>query len=275
MLATVALPLAPVIANQFRSEIARWYLAEATNRIKSDKPTSTLVSQAQAWAQQDIEDLRDYWIFRAEQTLHDAPQEVAAVLRQAVEHDKSNFFLAHDYAERLAAGSYFEEAAQTLEVGTIPELKDEPLILNGLAYFRALAGIDLDRALEEIERALATNPKSAAMRDTRAWVLFKMGKPLDALEDANFAIEALQAEVPTHWLDQTLHWLDENLAGPPEPSVPGRTLTRREAGEQLWGTGALYYHRAKILEALGRTDQAQADLLWLRQRHLPEDDRIY
>jgi hypothetical protein len=52
-------------------------------------------------------------------------------------------------------------------------------------------------------------------------------------------------------------------------------LTRREAGEILWGQGAVHYHRAKILEALGRTAEAEQEFQWLRDRKLPTDDRLF
>ncbi|MEO8268564.1 MAG: hypothetical protein ABI557_02520, partial [Aureliella sp.] len=184
VLATIGLAAAPVIADQFRNEVARWYLAEATNRLVADRDSSHQLKQARRWAE-SITDLRDYWIFSAEQALADSPKNVAAVIGAAVAHRKSNTFLASSYSERLASGRFFSEAVATLEAGQIPEIDVDPewldQRLNNLAYFRALAGIDLDQALTDVNRVLARSPNAAGVRDTRAWVLFQMGNPQLAL----------------------------------------------------------------------------------------------
>ena len=274
VLATVGLALSPVLADQFRPEVARWYLAEATNRIVADRDSGHQVEQARRWAS-DVSELRDYWIFRAEQALTASPEDVVEVVSQAVKQNKLNFFLADSYAQRLADQRFFKEAVAVLEAGAIPELKDSPQRLNNLAYFRALAGIDLDEALVDINRALESDPSAAGMRDTRAWVLFQMGKPQLALEDADFAVSAVTPQSDSGWFDRSLAWLEEQALAHREPAAESKVLTRREAGEQLWAVGTLFCHRAKILEALGRSEEAERDFQWLRDRHLPTDDSIF
>lgn len=271
---TIGLALAPVIADQFRTEVARWYLAEATNRIAAQLDSAHQLEQAQRWAG-NVFELRDYWIFRAEQALADSPEDVAEVVSQAVSQNKLNFFLADSYALRLADHRFFKEAVAVLEAGAIPELEDSPQRLNNLAYFRALAGIDLDQALVDINRALESNPDAPGMRDTRAWVLFQMGKQQLALEDADFAVSSITPQAGAGWFDSWLTWLEEQMLASRQPEGSTKVLTRREAGEQLWGVGTLFFHRAKILEALGRTEQAERDFQWLRERHLPTDGTIF
>lgn len=274
VLVTIGLAVAPVIADQFRPEVARWYLAEATNRIAANRDSEHQIEQARRWAD-DVSEMRDYWIFRAEQALANSPKEVAPVIAQAVKRNKWNFFLADMYAQRLADQRYFREAVEVLKAGAIPELEDSPQRLNNLAYFRALAGIELDAALADINRALESDPEAAGMRDTRAWVLFQMGNPLAALEDADFAVSAVTPQRDAGWLDRTLAWLESLALAHREPSGETEVLTRREAGEQLWAIGTLYIHRAKILEALGRTEEAERDYEWLRERSLPTDESIF
>lgn len=274
VVATIGLALAPVIADQFRPEVARWYLAEATNRIVAERDNGHQLEQARRWAG-NMSEMRDYWIFRAEQALADSPEDVAKVVAQAVAQNKLNFFLADSYSQRLADHRFFKEAVAVLEAGAIPELEDSPQHLNNLAYFRALAGIDLDQALVDINRGLESDPDSPGMRDTRGWVLFQMGNPLLALEDADFAVSAITPPADAGWLDRSLAWLESQVLTHREPQESNKTLTRREAGEQLWIRGTLMFHRAKILEALGRTEEAERDFQWLRERHLPTDDSIF
>lgn len=271
---TIGLVLAPVIADQFRTEVARWYLAAATNRIVAERDIAHQVEQAKRWAG-DVTELRDYWIVRAEQALADSPDGVAEVVSQAVAQNKLNFFLADSYSQRLADNRFFSQAVAVLEAGAIPELENSPGRLNNLAYFRALAGIDLDEALVDINRGLESNPNDAGKRDTRAWVLYQMGKPQLAIEDADFAVSATTPQAEAGWLDRLLAWLEEHMLTHREPEGSTKVFTRREAGEQLWAVGTLFFHRAKILEALGRTEEAERDFQWLRERHLPTDDSIF
>lgn len=271
---TIGLALTPVIADQFRPEVARWYLAEATNRIVAEQDSRHQLEQARRWAG-TMSEMRDYWIFRVEQALADSPEDVVEVVSQAVAQSKLNFFLADSYAQRLADDRFFKEAVAVLEAGAIPELENSPQHLNNLAYFRALAGIDLDQALVDINRGLESKPDSPGMRDTRGWVLFQMGNPLLALEDADFAVAAITPPTDANWFDRSLSWLEEQMLTQRQPQESNKVLTRREAGEQLWIRGTLFLHRAKILEALGRTEEAERDFQWLRDRHLPTDDSIF
>ncbi|MCA9158011.1 MAG: hypothetical protein KDA72_06775 [Planctomycetales bacterium] len=274
VLATIGLVAAPVIADQFRTEVARWYLAEASNRLVAERDSSHQLEQAGRWAE-DVTDLRDYWIFRVEQALADSPKKVAAVIAEAVAKRKSNAFLANTYSMQLASRGLFAEAVDVLEAGKIPELDDNLEWLNNLAYFRALAGVDLDQALSDIDRVLAKTPHAADARDTRAWVLFQMGNPQLALEDADFAVKSLTVTGDASWLDSSLTWLEDNVLTPREPQTPTKLFTRREAGERLWRIATLHYHRAKILEALGRDEEADKEFQWLKEHNLPIDGSIY
>ena len=274
VLITIGLVAAPVVADQFRTEVARWYLAAAVNRLVAGRDSSHQLEQARRWAE-NVSDLRDYWIFRAEQALASSPQEVAGVIGAAVAQRKSNTFLADSYSTRLASGRFFSEAVAVLEASQIPEFEDDPQRLNNLAYFRALAGINLDQALSDINRVLAKAPDNAGVRDMRAWVLFQMGNPQLALEDADFAVASVTATADGGWFDSSLAWLEENVLTPREPQSPTKLLTRREAGEHLWTIGTLYYHRAKILEALGRDEEAEKDFQWLNEHNLPTDGSVF
>ncbi len=278
VLGTIVLATAPVVADQFRTEVARWYLAEAANRLVANRDSSHQLEQARRWAG-DITQLRDYWIVRADQALASSPQEVATVIGAAVAQQKSNTFLADLYSMRLANRRFFSDAVAVLEAGEIPENELDPVRfysrLNNLSYFRALAGIELDQALSDINRVLTVSPNDVGVRDTRAWVLFQMGNPQLALEDANFVVTSLTAKDNAGWVDVSLAWLEKNVLTPPQPQNTTKLLTRREAGEQLWTIGTLYYHRARILEALGRDEEAKQDFQWLSEHNLPIDDSIF
>ena len=88
-----------------------------------------------------------------------------------------------DYSESV---KYFEKAL---------ELKpDFHEAANYLGYMWAERGENLERAKELIERAVKAEPKNNAYLDSMAWVLFKLGKPREALTFMQQAVELAEAE---------------------------------------------------------------------------------
>jgi tetratricopeptide (TPR) repeat protein len=82
---------------------------------------------------------------------------------------------------------------------------------NNLCYDVARRGVLLSQALDECERAIAIEPDSAAIRDSRAFVLLRLGRIDDALAD----YDRVLAKVPS------------------EPnSLYGRSLAEARKGDQ-------------------------------------------
>lgn len=74
-----------------------------------------------------------------------------------------------------------ERAAQAYEQSLTID-PDNPLVLNNHAYYLALSGKSLERALECSSRALELNPSSANIMDTHAWILFKLNRFPEAMD---------------------------------------------------------------------------------------------
>lgn len=80
----------------------------------------------------------------------------------------------------LERGGRMEESVRYLEKSL--ELQpDFDEALNHLGYLWAEKGIELDRAHDMIRRAVAAEPENPAYLDSMGWVLFKQGKPAEAL----------------------------------------------------------------------------------------------
>ncbi len=93
---------------------------------------------------------------------------------------------------RLTAGFYFqlgstfernkefEQSEKYFEqcLKLAPDFADA---LNYLGYMWAERGVKLDKARVMIEKAVKLEPENAAFMDSMAWVLFKLGKPKEAL----------------------------------------------------------------------------------------------
>ncbi|QDV25086.1 tetratricopeptide repeat protein [Aureliella helgolandensis] len=294
---TALIPIAPIIADQAYKEVARWHIAAAMNavQLQSGDPEPHL-ERAREWSQNSPALLRDYWLFRLKNALQNDPQSIAEVVKAAIAESPDNRLLGLYGSTLLASQQKFAEAAEVLELAVIPEnLAKSATLLNQLAYFRALSGLDLDQALEDIDAALALDTPSGSesanweLLDTRAWVLFRMGRSVEALTAIDEAIALAEKETGKNWLSQGLDFLsglaDAKIA-PQETEDPEspqevaaeqepEPISANEAGNVLWGVGVVHYHRAKILEALGRTEEAEVELQWLRDRRLPTDDRLY
>src|SRR5262249_11870754 len=97
--------------------------------------------------------------------------------------------------------------------------------LNGLAYAQALAKVDLEDALANVNKALDAEPDSAAMLDRRGYILHLLGENAKALEDMNRACKQLDKQLPQ------LQKLREKKDAVPQKSdeVIGQPKTIREA----------------------------------------------
>src|SRR6185436_17363852 len=69
--------------------------------------------------------------------------------------------------------------------------------LNYLGYMWAERGENLDEARSMLQRAVELEPNSAAILDSYAWVLFKLGQPMEALVPMNKAIQLSKEADPT------------------------------------------------------------------------------
>lgn len=138
---------------------------------------------------------------------------------------------------------------------------------NNRAYARALAGIELDAALADVEQALnivdnevndpelslhdpqkvrlfvaLRNGQKAAYLDTRGYIYFLQKKYDLALEDLDKAIEF------------SLAWRAIYL---PLVQDAQRARAQQRLDREL---SVMYHHRGQVLEKLGRADEAKSDL---------------
>jgi len=119
---------------------------------------------------------------------------------------------------------------------------------NRRAYARALAGIEIDEALTDIQRALALQPgENAAFLDTRGFLRFQSGDLAPALDDLNRAVELAEAERKEQ--------LDALEASGAEGSVVEDVT---EAFDHY--LAVMYHHRGLVHREMGEATQADEDL---------------
>ncbi len=102
----------------------------------------------------------------------------------------------------------FSALERTLELN--PEHVDA---LNYLGYTYAEMGINLDTALDLINRAITLEPESGYIRDSLGWVYFKKGMYSDALREIQKANEMVKDDpVVLEHLGDIYFKLDEKEA---------------------------------------------------------------
>jgi tetratricopeptide (TPR) repeat protein len=76
------------------------------------------------------------------------------------------------------------------------EIAGNPVALNDTCWRKAIAGVSLVSALADCDAALKLEPKEAAFRDSRAFVLLRLGRFAEAIAqyDAALAVRPDQAE---------------------------------------------------------------------------------
>jgi tetratricopeptide (TPR) repeat protein len=138
---------------------------------------------------------------------------------------------------------------------------------NNRAYARAIAGVELEAAFSDVERAIALidreianvagvaggaqglkreiakiNAQKAAYLDTRGYLYFLQNEPELALKDLNSAIEL------------SLDWQAIQM---PDVRPDQRAATQEMFDRNL---SVMYHHRGQVLEKLDRHDEAKSDL---------------
>lgn len=146
----------------------------------------------------------------------------------------------------------------------------EAMPRNNRAYARALANVDLDAALVDVEQALRiveheiaeaelsahdpetvrryiaqVNSQKAAYLDTRGYIFFLQDKYDLALEDLDKAIE-----LTVEWQTMTA----------PELQAAQRAVAEARQRQFDHELAVMYHHRGQVLEKLGRQDEGKSDL---------------
>ncbi len=91
-----------------------------------------------------------------------------------------------------------EEKAFDAYERTLRNDPDNVLVLNNYAYYLAVKGQNLDKALEMSTKAITIEPNNPTYLDTYAWVLYKKGDYKEAEKHMKKALKLLKEPDPTY-----------------------------------------------------------------------------
>jgi tetratricopeptide (TPR) repeat protein len=269
--------IGPCTAVQAPLEIGRWHLAAALNlRGKGEKDAAyEELAAAMVWFPKSPELL----LQRAEWRLEDGRRaEALADCDRMLElgGNQENWLKAHaqffqnagEFALAVDDWKKIEELSQ--RSGNPPRSE----ALNGLAYAQALANIELDEALNNVNQALELQPVSnEAILDTRGYIFHLQERNALALADLDLAVKGM---------DEYVQQVGKVLVGqdslPPQSKrlissgpktlleiYPSRGTVAHRFASLTRSAAVIHYHRSLVLAALGRNDEADQERAIARQ----------
>jgi tetratricopeptide (TPR) repeat protein len=135
----------------------------------------------------------------------------------------------------------------SLQIKETPPSRADPW--NNRAYARALANIDLEEALADVEKALAIEPDNAAYLDTRGYLHHLLGNNEAALADLDRAVEEIAKERRMRF--------EAGEQAKQEGVSPELVEQMEREFEQ--NQSVIYHHRGLVHQALGNAEKAEAD----------------
>jgi tetratricopeptide (TPR) repeat protein len=253
VLVVLAIVLGPILYGGFPHEVASWYAAAAVeHRLNGDwEAAFGLLDRALAWDGEDAAfySLRADWTF-ARKDYRGCLDDCDRVL-ELKPTDSSALVQRTQALQRL--GRHEEAIADWSRLVRMHQADSAPTratTLNGLAYARAVGNRDLGQALQDVEQALPLVAPNAAMLDTRGFIHLLRGDLKKAQGDLDLAVAMVEeqlkdAQSATDYIDRRRYELALH--------------------QEQEGAAVIRYHRALLNEKLGRTEQAKADGLRVRE----------
>lgn len=165
---------------------ARLSIADALHAQEKHEEAVDIL-QAMAGERQDRSDvmrtLAD--LFRIEKRFDEAVEAYDEAF--AREGDKADWRLFYTRGIALERADIWERAEQDF-LAALELEPDQPLVLNYLGYSWVEQGVELERAKEMIETAVAKRPEDGYITDSLGWVLFRLGDYPGAVEHLERAV---------------------------------------------------------------------------------------
>lgn len=265
LLATAVVVFGPVVCFETGpAEVAKWHLGAAREHDLSGRDAQALASYDKA-----LQWHADLWLIYEERAAfhaaRDQHEQALANWDQSIEsfpfEDRTQagrrlwVFRRGEHLIRL--GRYSEALRDAKRLLTLAPPNDIPArapALNWISYLRAVANRDVETALVEIDEAFRLlrengyNADQPSYLDTRGFILYRLGRYDEALEEMDRAIRLMTSSGAANRVSEERR---------------RRILDTREAERQsdfeARVLAVMYYHRALILEQLGESARANRD----------------
>lgn len=243
LIATVALPVAPIAMDYFGPETsARWMLANAANEFDRGNVAQAqkLLEGAFEKSNEIISD-KDFWrqferieLSKEADTADLSPTKLWEEMIKRIDNPTVQANAAIEISTILSNRKKFEASAKLLQQYLPDREQRNPLANNQIAYMRALAGVDLEEALADVDKALESQQNESFL-DTKAWVLHRLGRNEEALE----VIDEAMKEIESTWLSNArlekfftrMNELEQALGQKQDPVPKEKEQEKKQEGE--------------------------------------------
>jgi tetratricopeptide (TPR) repeat protein len=262
-----AIVLVPLLYHALPREIDRWHMALAVERRLEGDLEGAVRSLSRVLENSPDNDelLRQRAEWRLE--LRDLEAALADITRALELNPRSEagLFLRSQVYQRLGRHDEALTDWRTLAETNSGFGLTPATILNGRAYARAVAGVELEEALKDVERAIQLSAEDAALLDTRGFIHLLRGDTARALDDMNRAVEL--AERNHKLMSDALH-----IGKPPVLDLREFKLTVARHAENV---AVIRYHRALVYDELGEAEKAEADRRRVRELGFEPNETLF
>ncbi|MBM4000037.1 MAG: hypothetical protein FJ297_10960 [Planctomycetes bacterium] len=261
----------PVVAKEAPREVGRWYLAAAFEHRANKAYAEALDAVDGALAVAG--DQADFLLLRAaihvdRNAFEEAEQDLHAALSASDDIERVAVYVAcgehHQRMRRWKAALDDWKAIAELSKASPGAIHGADL-LNSVAYMRALANVELEQGLADINAAIAQSKSdNAQYLDTRGFLLYRLGQFSRALADLDRAVALFRKE-----RTDLLESLDETMKAYVDQRVPNeakKTIDRTLA--------VLLYHRS-LAQDLFDEQKGAADLSEIRGLGFEPGEQLY
>ena len=233
-------------------EVARWHLAIASRHFEAGRheEAQRSLAKAQSW------DPDSLLLVLKQAQFHKASGDFEAAVKdidRALAALPDNVLLLEQRAELLQHLGRHDEAVELWKsLDRVSQASGQPPreeALNGLAYAQAIANQEVEAGLESVQRALQLSPGNSAMLDTRGFLFYRQEKYEAALRDIDEAVKGYQQMLKL--ADEKLP-LGDAVLDYSELEEPPLVQAKRNAA-------VIHYHRALVLDKLGRHSEAKLE----------------
>ena len=302
LFAVCALAFGPLCVEFFGSEWrAKWMLAWAANQLQNKQfEAAEKTLQCATEMSDNLATDPEFWKLKFDLVLNKkdtGPEVYSELFQEAMVHIPKlpaalQASLAHDVGGLLHQCNQNQLAVDIMEKFFPPISQRTPSENNSIAYFRSKIRKGLETALLEIDAALVKDGTSeAAFLDTKAWVLHGLSRNELALDFVQAAIQK-QSEAIGELKGMAREdrvefkkWLFDDSSSLQVDAVQKSNamaeLKKRFSGYPpeaieafARGVASLRFHRASILDELGRSDESEPDYAWLDRFGLEQTDKL-
>jgi tetratricopeptide (TPR) repeat protein len=265
-------------------EVGRWHLAKAIKlRGEGEKEAAY---QELAAAMKGLPDRPELVLQRAEWEIDDGEKEKAlADIDKCLEKAGNELQWMQVHSLFLQNSGEFKRGVEDWKkIEKFSKRSGSPpraSALNGLAYAQALANVELDEALANINQALELASNEPALLDTRGFIFYRRGEHEESLKDMDRAVKGMD-----EYVDAVRRKYGEDAVAKPVGKImvdsKPRTLrelqpepsarSRYETAVRSAAVG--HYHRALVLAALDRKEEAEKDMGVARELIGKEPDEM-